>query len=320
MRIHGAGMPRHSAAQDSEIGRMRVAKLASTVDMQGAEYRANAAQMRALTAELERKRAEAALGGPARSRERHVSRGKFLPRERVLRLIDPGTPFLELSPLAANGLYEDAIHGAGIITGIGRIEGRECVIVCNDATIKGGTYYPMTVKKHLRAQEIARENRLPCIYLVDSGGANLPQWPDVFPDREHFGRIFYNQATLSAAGIPQIACVMGSCTAGGAYVPAMSDEAIIVRRQGTIFLGGPPLVKAATGEVVSAEDLGGADVHARLSGVADHYATDDVHALGLARRIVGNLGVRRGARVDLAEPEPPLHDPVELHGLIPADV
>src|SRR5215217_3191754 len=318
MRIHGAGMPRHSAAQDSEIGRMRVAKLASTVDTQGAEFRANAAQMRALTAELERKRAEAALGGPPRSRERHVSRGKFLPRERVLRLIDAGTPFLELSPLAANGLYEDAIHGAGIITGIGRIEGRECVIVCNDATIKGGTYYPMTVKKHLRAQEIARENRLPCIYLVDSGGANLPQWPDVFPDREHFGRIFYNQATLSSLGIPQIACVMGSCTAGGAYVPAMSDEAIIVRKQGTIFLAGPPLVKAATGEVVSAEDLGGADVHARLSGVADHYAMDDGHALALVRRIVANSNYVKRVDIDVKPPREPLFDAAELDGIVPS--
>src|SRR5688500_17926296 len=254
--------------------------------------------MRGLAEELARKRAEAALGGPPRSRERHTARGKLLPRERVLRLVDAGTPFLELSPLAANDMYEDAIHGAGIITGIGRIEGRECVIVCNDATIKGGTYYPMTVKKHLRAQEIARENRLPCIYLVDSGGANLPQWPDVFPDREHFGRIFYNQATLSSLGIPQIACVMGSCTAGGAYVPAMSDEAIIVRKQGTIFLAGPPLVKAATGEVVSAEDLGGADVHARLSGVADHYAADDSHALALVRRIVSNFNSVKKIDID----------------------
>ena len=221
------------------------------------------------------RRAEAAQGGPPRARERHLSRGKLLPRDRVMRLIDPGAPFLELSPLAANGMYDDAIHGAGLITGIGRVEGRECVIVCNDSTIKGGTYYPMTVKKHLRAQEIARENRLPCIYLVDSGGANLPHQTEVFPDREHFGRIFYNQATLSSLGIPQIAVVMGSCTAGGAYVPAMSDETIIVKGQGTIFLGGPPLVKAATGEVVSAEDLGGADVHARKSGVADHMAADD---------------------------------------------
>src|SRR5689334_16858354 len=274
-------------------------RLASVVDTQGQEFRANASAMRALVKQLEERRAQAALGGPQRSRDRHTARGKLLPRDRVMRLIDPGTPFLELSPLAANGMYEDAIHGAGIITGIGRIEGRECVIVCNDATIKGGTYYPMTVKKHLRAQEIARESRLPCIYLVDSGGANLPQWPDVFPDREHFGRIFYNQATLSALRIPQIACVMGSCTAGGAYVPAMSDESIIVRKQGTIFLGGPPLVKAATGEVVSAEDLGGGDLHARRSGVADHLAQDDHHALSIARRIVANLNIKKNVDIPL---------------------
>ena len=294
-------------------------KLASAIDTQSKEFRANAAAMRALVQQLEERRGQAALGGPARSRDRHTSRGKLLPRERVLRLIDAGTPFLELSPLAANGMYEDAIHGAGIITGIGRIEGRECVIVCNDATIKGGTYYPVTVKKHLRAQEIARENRLPCIYLVDSGGANLPQWPEVFPDREHFGRIFYNQATLSSLGIPQIACVMGSCTAGGAYVPAMSDEAIIVRKQGTIFLGGPPLVKAATGEVVSAEDLGGADVHARLSGVADHYAADDGHALALVRRIVSNFNTVKKVDIDIRAPRDPLFDAAELDGIVPGD-
>ncbi len=296
-----------------------MAKLASQIDTQSAEFAANAAAMRALTGELARRRAEAALGGPERSRERHVARGKFLPRERVLRLIDPGTPFLELSPLAANGLYEDAIHGAGIITGIGRIEGRECVIVCNDATIKGGTYYPMTVKKHLRAQEIARENLLPCVYLVDSGGANLPQWPDVFPDREHFGRIFYNQATLSSLGIPQIACVMGSCTAGGAYVPAMSDEAIIVRKQGTIFLAGPPLVKAATGEVVSAEDLGGADVHARLSGVADHYAMDDGHALSMVRRIIANTNYVKRPDIAIAPSRDPAFAIDDLDGVVQAD-
>ncbi|MBV8792293.1 MAG: methylcrotonoyl-CoA carboxylase, partial [Pseudolabrys sp.] len=247
-----------------------MAVISSKIAAGTAEFEANAQAMRALVADLQAKRAEAAQGGPERSRERHLSRGKLLPRQRVMNLIDPGSPFLELSPLAANGMYEDAIHGASLITGIGRIEGHECVIVCNDSTIKGGTYYPMTVKKHLRAQEIARENRLPCLYLVDSGGANLPQWPDVFPDREHFGRIFYYQATLSALGIPQVAVVMGSCTAGGAYVPAMSDEAIIVKNQGTIFLGGPPLVKAATGEEVTAEELGGADVHCRISGVADH--------------------------------------------------
>ena len=236
-----------------------MAVITSSIDTAANEFRANRAAMRALVEELEQTRAKAAEGGPARARERHLARGKLLPRERVMTLLDPGAPFLELSPLAANGLYDDAIHGAGLITGIGRVAGRECVIVCNDSTIKGGTYYPMTVKKHLRAQEIARENRLPCIYLVDSGGANLPHQTEVFPDREHFGRIFYNQATLSAAGIAQIAVVMGSCTAGGAYVPAMSDETIIVKNQGTIFLGGPPLVKAATGEVVSAEELGGAE-------------------------------------------------------------
>jgi 3-methylcrotonyl-CoA carboxylase beta subunit len=294
-------------------------KIASGVDTQSKEFRANASAMRRLVQDLEAKRAEAALGGSQRSRERHAARGKLLPRERVLRLIDPGTPFLELSGLAANGMYEDAIHAAGIITGIGRIEGRDCVIVCNDATIKGGTYYPMTVKKHLRAQEIARENRLPCIYLVDSGGANLPQWPDVFPDREHFGRIFYNQATLSSLGIPPIAVVMGSCTAGGAYVPAMSDETVIVRKQGTIFLGGPPLVKAATGEVVSAEDLGGADVHARLSGVADHYAADDGHALAIARRIVANFNSAKQPNITLIPPRDPLYDIAELDGIVTSD-
>jgi 3-methylcrotonyl-CoA carboxylase beta subunit len=297
-----------------------VAKIASVIDVGAEHFCANAAQMRALVAELERRRAEAALGGPAKARERHLERGKLLPRERVMRLVDPGSPFLELSPLAANGMYEDAIHGAGIITGIARIEGRECVIVCNDSTIKGGTYYPMTVKKHLRAQEIARENRLPCIYLVDSGGANLPHWTEVFPDREHFGRIFYNQATLSALGIPQIAAVMGSCTAGGAYVPAMSDETIIVRHQGTIFLAGPPLVKAATGEVVSAEDLGGADVHARRSGVADHYAADDHHALAICRRIVGTLAKAKRADLALLSPREPAYDPAELDGIVPVDL
>src|SRR3989440_139212 len=317
MRIHGAVAPRHSGRRN-KYGEGPVAKLASVVDTQSKEFRANAAAMRALVKDLEDKRAEAALGGPQRSRERHVSRGKFLPRERVMRLIDPGTPFLELSPLAANGMYDDTIHGAGVITGVGRIEGRECAIVCNDATIKGGTYYAMTVKKHLRAQEIARENRLPCIYLVDSGGANLPEWPDVFPDREHFGRIFYNQATLSSLGIPQIACVMGSCTAGGAYVPAMSDEAIIVRKQGTIFLAGPPLVKAATGEVVSAEDLGGADVHARLSGVADHYAMDDGHALSLVRRIVSNFNSLKRPNIALVPPRDPAFDSAELDGIVPS--
>ncbi len=297
-----------------------MAILSSSVDKSAAEFRANAEKMRALTAELQARRAAAALGGSERSRERHVGRGKLLPRDRVMNLIDPGAPFLELSPLAANGMYDDAIHGASLITGIGRIEGRECVIVCNDATIKGGTYYPMTVKKHLRAQEIARENRLPCIYLVDSGGANLPQWPEVFPDREHFGRIFYNQATLSSLRIPQIALVMGSCTAGGAYVPAMSDETIIVKNQGTIFLGGPPLVKAATGEVVSAEDLGGGDLHARKSGVADHLAQDDHHALTIARRIVANFNTKKVLDIALIPARDPAFDAAELDGIVPVDL
>jgi 3-methylcrotonyl-CoA carboxylase beta subunit len=292
----------------------------TSVDTASAEFRANQAAMRALVAELETRRAKAAEGGPLRARERHLARGKLLPRERVTTLIDAGTPFLELSPLAAGGMYDDAIHGAGLITGVGRVFGRECVIVCNDSTIKGGTYYPMTVKKHLRAQEIARENRLPCIYLVDSGGANLPHQTEVFPDREHFGRIFYNQAMMSASGIAQIAVVMGSCTAGGAYVPAMSDETIIVRNQGTIFLGGPPLVKAATGEVVSAEDLGGAEVHAKKSGVADYLAENDRHALALARRIVGNLNTKRTLDIPLAKPCEPKYDLSELDGIVPADL
>src|SRR5579875_232832 len=236
--------------------------------------------------------ARAARGGSDAARARHTERGKLLPRHRVDALLDPGSPFLELSALAATGMYDDEAPGSGIITGIGRVSGRECVVVVNDATVKGGTYYPMTVKKHLRAQEVALHNRLPCVYLVDSGGAFLPLQDEVFPDREHFGRIFYNQATMSAAGIPQIAAVLGSCTAGGAYVPAMSDETVIVRNQGTIFLGGPPLVKAATGEVVSAEDLGGGDLHARVSGVVDHLADDDLHALRIVRRIVGTLGPR----------------------------
>ncbi|HTT47288.1 MAG TPA: carboxyl transferase domain-containing protein [Pseudolabrys sp.] len=276
--------------------------------------------MRALTAQLQARRAEAALGGSEKSRERHQARGKLLPRERVMNLIDPGSPFLELSPLAAFGMYDGDIHAAGIITGIGRVEGRECMIVANDATIKGGSYHPMTVKKHLRAQEIARENRLPCIYLVDSGGANLPTQTEVFPDREHFGRIFYNQATLSSLRIPQIAVVMGSCTAGGAYVPAMSDETIIVKNQGTIFLGGPPLVKAATGEVVSAEDLGGGDLHARRSGVADHLAQDDHHALSLARRIVANLNYRKTVDIPLMASREPALDIAELDGVVPVDL
>jgi len=294
--------------------------IASNIDTGSAEFAANAARMRELADELHARRAEAALGGPQRARERHVSRGKLLPRDRVMRLIDPGSPFLELSPLAAFGLYDDAIHGAGLITGIGRVEGRECVIVCNDSTIKGGTYYPMTVKKHLRAQEVARENRLPCIYLVDSGGANLPHQTEVFPDREHFGRIFYNQATLSSLGIPQIAVVMGSCTAGGAYVPAMSDQTIIVKGQGTIFLGGPPLVKAATGEIVSAEDLGGADVHTRKSGVADHLAADDAHALSIARRIVANLNTKKSVDIPLRASREPKYPVADLDGIVPTDL
>ena len=257
--------------------------------------------MQRLTEELREKTAKAALGGPESSRARHVARGKLLPRERVEHLVDPGSAFLELSPLAADGMYDGEAPAAGVITGIGRIAGRECVIVCNDATVKGGAYFPITVKKHLRAQEVAIENNLPCVYLVDSGGANLPHQSEVFPDREHFGRIFYNQANMSAHGIPQVAAVMGSCTAGGAYVPAMSDETVIVRRQGTIFLGGPPLVKAATGEVISAEDLGGADVHARRSGVADHYAANDAHALQIVRDIVKNFNRPKRLMLDARE-------------------
>jgi 3-methylcrotonyl-CoA carboxylase beta subunit len=295
-------------------------KIRSSIAAGSDEFKANAAAMRALVADLAAKRAEAAAGGPEKLRERHAARGKLLPRDRVLRLIDPGSPFLELSPMAAHAMYSGDIHGAGIITGVGRVSGRECVIVCNDATIKGGTYFPMTVKKHLRAQEIARENRLPCIYLVDSGGANLPVWTEVFPDREHFGRIFYNQATLSSLGVPQIACVMGSCTAGGAYVPAMSDESIIVRKQGTIFLGGPPLVKAATGESVSAEELGGAEVHTRQSGVADHYALNDEHALQIVRDIAANLNTVKKVDIALREPRPPAYDPAELDGVVPASL
>ena len=297
-----------------------LAILSSAIDTGSAEFRGNAEKMRALVAELQARRAEAALGGSEKSRERHVARGKLLPRERVMNLIDPGSPFLELSPLAAFGMYGGDVHAAGVITGIGRVEGRECMIVANDATIKGGSYHPMTVKKHLRAQEIARENRLPCIYLVDSGGANLPTQTEVFPDREHFGRIFYNQANLSAARIPQIAVVMGSCTAGGAYVPAMSDESIIVKNQGTIFLGGPPLVKAATGEMVSAEDLGGGDLHARKSGVVDHLAQDDHHALSLARRIVANLNYRKTVDIPLHAPREPALSPAELDGIVPVDL
>jgi 3-methylcrotonyl-CoA carboxylase beta subunit len=285
---------------------------------------ARAVHNRALKDELWAKVAEASLGGNEKSRERHVSRGKLLPRDRVERLLDPGSPFLEIGQLAANGMYEGDVHGASIICGIGRVSGRQVMIVCNDATVKGGTYYPMTVKKHLRAQEIALENHLPCIYLVDSGGANLPHQAEVFPDRDHFGRIFFNQANMSARRIPQIACVMGSCTAGGAYVPAMSDETVIVRNQGTIFLAGPPLVKAATGEEISAEDLGGGDLHARKSGVVDHLAENDEHALTIVRDIISHLGSPlipsevEGQR--RAQPRPPKYDAEELYGIIPEDV
>jgi 3-methylcrotonyl-CoA carboxylase beta subunit len=276
--------------------------------------------MTALVADLRERIVAIEQGGGETARARHGARGKLLPRERVRALLDPGSPFLELSQLAAYGMYGDTIAGAGMITGVGRVAGRECVIVCNDATVKGGTYFPMTVKKHLRAQEIARQNGLPCLYLVDSGGANLPNHTDVFPDRDHFGRIFYNQATMSGEGIAQIAVVMGSCTAGGAYVPAMCDESIIVREQATIFLAGPPLVKAATGEIVSAEELGGADVHTRVSGVADHFAQDDHHALAIARRIVGNLNTRKHVTLDVAEPVPPRYPAEEIYGVINADI
>ena len=293
--------------------------LRTRLDVAGEAFLANAAHHRALAADLRDKVARVAEGGGAEAQKRHAARGKLLPRERVRALLDPGSPFLELSQLAAHGLYGDEAPSAGLITGLGRVEGREVVIVANDATVKGGTYYPLTVKKHLRAQEIAAQNRLPCIYLVDSGGAFLPLQDEVFPDRDHFGRIFYNQARLSARNIPQVAVVMGSCTAGGAYVPAMSDETIIVKNQGTIFLGGPPLVKAAIGEVVSAEDLGGGDVHTRLSGVADHLAENDMHALALARGVVGNLNWVKPQPLRLQPPRPPLYDPVELHGVIPTD-
>jgi len=291
----------------------------SRINPRSQEYADNAAAMRAQLDTVREHMARTALGGGEQARAKHVARGKLLPRDRVEQLLDPGTPFLEFSPLAAHGMYGDEAPGAGLITGIGRIAGVECVIVCNDATVKGGTYYPITVKKHLRAQEIAAQNRLPCVYLVDSGGANLPRQDDVFPDRDHFGRIFYNQAQMSSQGIAQIAVVMGSCTAGGAYVPAMSDESIIVRDQGTIFLGGPPLVKAATGEEVSAEDLGGGDVHTRLSGVADHLANNDHHALRLARDAVARLNRRKQPDTALTPVLPPRYDPAELDGIIPAD-
>ena len=293
--------------------------LTSEVDTRSDAFKRNAESMRAQVEDLRRRTEQVRLGGGEDSRKRHVSRGKLLPRERVRALLDPGSPFLELSPLAALDMYDNEAPGSGVITGIGRVSGVECVIVCNDATVKGGTYYPMTVKKHLRAQEVAMENRLPCVYMVDSGGANLPQWPEVFPDKNHFGRIFYNQANMSAQGIPQIAVVMGSCTAGGAYVPAMSDETVIVRKQGTIFLAGPPLVKAAIGEIVSAEELGGADVHVRTSGVADHYAQNDSHAIGLTRRIVANLNWKKSPSVSLLAPREPKYAADELYGVVPMD-
>jgi 3-methylcrotonyl-CoA carboxylase beta subunit len=297
----------------------RVPVLESAIDPHSEAFEANARAMQALVDDLERQVATVRQGGGEEARRRHLARGKLLPRDRVRLLLDPGAPFLELSQLAGRGLYGDPVPAGGLITGIGPVMGRECVVVANDATVKGGTYYPITVKKHLRAQEIARQNNLPCIYLVDSGGAHLPSQDEVFPDRDHFGRIFYNQATLSAAGVPQVAVVMGSCTAGGAYVPAMSDECVIVRGQGTIFLGGPPLVKAATGEEVSAEDLGGADLHARISGVADHLAQDDTHALSLARRIVGRFNRVKQPTLDITAPVEPLYDPREIHGVVPID-
>ncbi|MGZ3238685.1 MAG: carboxyl transferase domain-containing protein, partial [Burkholderiaceae bacterium] len=298
--------------------------LETKINSRSDDFKVNAAAMQTLVDDLKAKVEKIMLGGGDEARNKHTGRGKLLPRDRVQMLLDPGTPFLEFSQFAAYGMYKekngnDAAPAAGIITGIGRVSGQECVIVCNDATVKGGTYYPITVKKHLRAQEIAEQNNLPCIYLVDSGGANLPNQDEVFPDRDHFGRIFFNQANLSAKGIPQVAVVMGSCTAGGAYVPAMSDESIIVKDQGTIFLGGPPLVKAATGEVVTADDLGGADVHTRLSGVVDHLAQNDTHALSLARTIVSNLNRQKKHELVLREPVEPKYPAQELYGLIPVD-
>jgi len=313
---------------------MTAPTLTTKLDRESPEAKARFAYNHDLAQELRARVAEAALGGTEKSRERHVSRGKSLPRERVERLLDPGSPFLEIGQLAANGMYEGDVNGASIICGVGRVSGRQCMIVCNDATVKGGTYYPMTVKKHLRAQEIAQENRLPCIYLVDSGGANLPHQAEVFPDRDHFGRIFFNQANMSALGIPQIACVMGSCTAGGAYVPAMSDESVIVRNQGTIFLAGPPLVKAATGEEITAEDLGGGDLHAKKSGVVDHLAENDEHALTIVRDIISHCapaqaGASRGLHEipasagihpGIKDPRPPKFDADDLYAIIPDDV
>jgi 3-methylcrotonyl-CoA carboxylase beta subunit len=293
--------------------------LETQLNPRSADFQSNAQAMQALVDDLAAQVAKAAAGGGEAARAKHTARGKLLPRDRVQMLLDPGTPFLEIAPLAAHEMYNGDAPCAGVIAGIGRVSGVDCMIVCNDATVKGGTYYPMTVKKHLRAQEIAQQNRLPCIYLVDSGGANLPNQDEVFPDRDHFGRIFYNQANMSAQGIAQIAVVMGSCTAGGAYVPAMSDETIIVKNQGTIFLGGPPLVKAATGEIVSAEDLGGGDVHTRLSGVADHLAQNDMHALALARQAVATLDKRKDWPVEVREPRPPRYDTKELYGVVTQD-
>jgi len=299
-------------------------KLETQLNARSADFQANAAAMRAVVDDLKAQIDKATLGGGTAARVKHTARGKLLPRDRVQMLLDPGTPFLELSPLAAMGMYpdrdgSDSAPCAGVIAGVGRVSGVDCMIVCNDATVKGGTYYPLTVKKHLRAQEVAQQNQLPCIYLVDSGGANLPNQDEVFPDRDHFGRIFFNQANMSAQGIAQIAVVMGSCTAGGAYVPAMSDETIIVKNQGTIFLGGPPLVKAATGEVVTAEDLGGGDVHTRLSGVADHLAQNDLHAIALARQAVKNLNARKVPPITTIDPVAPLYPAEELYGVIPTD-
>jgi 3-methylcrotonyl-CoA carboxylase beta subunit len=294
-------------------------QLRSQLNPRSADFLANATAMQLLVDDLRAVTAITTAGGGEAARAKHVARGKLLPRDRVQALLDPGSPFLELSPMAAYNMYDNAAPGAGVITGIGRINGVDCMVVCNDATVKGGTYFPMTVKKHLRAQEVAQANNLPCVYLVDSGGANLPQQDEVFPDRDHFGRIFFNQANMSAKGIGQVAVVMGSCTAGGAYVPAMSDETIIVKDQGTIFLGGPPLVKAATGEVVSAEDLGGGDVHTRLSGVADHLAQDDYHALALARQAVANLNKPKAMQGVVRTPVPPQLDSKELYGVIPTD-
>lgn len=296
-----------------------MARIQSKINTRSAEFAENSEHLQAQVDDLRDKLNTIKLGGGPEYQARHVARGKLLPRERINKLLDPGAPFLELSQLAAYEVYDDVVPAAGILAGIGRVEGQECMIVANDATVKGGSYYPLTVKKHLRAQTIAEQNNLPCIYLVDSGGANLPRQDDVFPDREHFGRIFFNQANMSAKGIPQIACVMGSCTAGGAYVPAMADESIIVREQGTIFLAGPPLVKAATGEEVSAEDLGGADVHCRTSGVADHYAQNDEHALQLVRQAVSRLNRVKPVSLDLREPQEPLYAPEEIYGIVPKD-